>query len=95
MSESEVRSEISDHARPLAPCVGHGPEPRPFFAEYPYFLWGEVNYDSDGDCRRPTDREWTQLDLTRRPFGPEVRIEPVEVAEGLRLLGSGKGVRSH
>jgi hypothetical protein len=34
-------------------------EPRPFFAEVPYYLWGQVNYDSEGDCKSPTDREWT------------------------------------
>jgi hypothetical protein len=32
----------------------------------PYYLWGEVNYDSDGDCKSPTDRNWTDLDLTNR-----------------------------
>jgi hypothetical protein len=30
-------------------------DPRPYFAEIPYALWGEVNYDSEGDCGRPTD----------------------------------------
>jgi hypothetical protein len=40
--------------------------PRPFFAEIPYYLWGAVNYDSEGDCERPTDREWKALDLTHR-----------------------------
>jgi len=39
---------------------------RPYFAEFPYALWGEVNYDSTGDCRRPTDREWTQLEIMHR-----------------------------
>lgn len=24
--------------------VDRGVEPLPFFAEYPYYLWGEVNY---------------------------------------------------
>jgi hypothetical protein len=38
----------------------------PFFAEYPYFLWGEVNYDSEGDCEHPTDRTWEWLVLTNR-----------------------------
>jgi hypothetical protein len=46
--------------------LGHGPEPLPFFAEYPYYLWGEVNYDSEGDCKRPTDRAWTRLELANR-----------------------------
>lgn len=40
--------------------------PLPFFAEAPYYLWGQVNYDSDGDCKFPTDRNWTRLDLTNR-----------------------------
>jgi hypothetical protein len=41
-------------------------ELRPFFAEVPYYLWGEVNYDSEGDCKSPTDRNWTWLELTNR-----------------------------
>ena len=40
--------------------------PRPYFAEIPYALWGEVNYDSEGDCKRPTDQGWTCLELTHR-----------------------------
>jgi hypothetical protein len=41
-------------------------EPRPFFAELPYYLWGEVSYDSEGDCKSPTDQSWTWLDLMNR-----------------------------
>src|SRR5579862_8306570 len=41
-------------------------QPRPFFAEVPYYLWGQVNYDSDGDCKKPTDRQWTCLYLQHR-----------------------------
>jgi hypothetical protein len=41
-------------------------KPRPYFAELPYALWGEVNYDSEGDCKRPTDQEWNGLELTNR-----------------------------
>lgn len=40
--------------------------PRPYFAEIPYALWGEVNYDSEGDCKRPTDRNWAEFELTNR-----------------------------
>jgi hypothetical protein len=29
-------------------------------------VWGQVNYDSEGDCRVPTDRAWTWLDLENR-----------------------------
>lgn len=50
----------------------------PFFAEYPYILWGEVNYDSDGDCERPTDRTWKWLSLRHRETDEEVEIEQVQ-----------------
>jgi hypothetical protein len=40
--------------------------PRPFFAELPYYLWGRVNYDSEGDCSTPLDRAWTWMHLTHR-----------------------------
>jgi hypothetical protein len=33
------------------------PGPRPFFAEVPYYLWGQVNNDSAGNCKSPMDRD--------------------------------------
>lgn len=48
--------------------------PRPYFAEIPYALWGTVSYDSDGDCCRPTDRNWTTLGLTNRESQEQVVI---------------------
>lgn len=39
---------------------------RPFFAELPYYVWGQVNYDSEGDCKTPLDRNWTWMELTHR-----------------------------
>lgn len=48
--------------------------PRPYFAEVPYYLWGTVNYDSEGDCNRPTDRNWTWLELTHRGTGERLVI---------------------
>ncbi len=50
-------------------------KPRPYFAEIPYYLWGTVNYDSDGDCKRPTDREWTWIEFTHRGTNESLRIE--------------------
>ena len=44
----------------------HPGETRPYFAEVPYYVWGQVNYDSEGDCDRPRDRNWTSLELTNR-----------------------------
>jgi hypothetical protein len=55
-----------------------GNSPLPFFAEYPYFLWGEVNYDSDGNSRKPTDRNWTALYLAHR--SETDRLEILEVS---------------
>jgi hypothetical protein len=49
-------------------------EPRPFFAEIPYYLWGQVNYDSYGDCKSPTDRNWTWLELKNRETGESLDI---------------------
>ncbi len=51
---------------------------RPFFAELPYYLWGAVNYGSEGDCKRPTDREWTSLEICNRETQDFVYIEPRE-----------------
>lgn len=48
--------------------------PRPYFAELPYYLWGEVNYDSEGDCRRPTDRQWKWFELRNRTTHERVGI---------------------
>ncbi len=47
---------------------------RPFFAEIPYYLWGQVNYDSEGNCKSPTDREWTWLDLMNRETNEHLKI---------------------
>jgi hypothetical protein len=47
---------------------------RPYFAEVPYFLWGQVNYDSEGNCQRPTDRQWTELFLENRETNEKLSI---------------------
>jgi hypothetical protein len=49
-------------------------ELRPFFAEVPYYLWGQVNYDSEGDCKTPTDRGWNWLELTNRETKESVTV---------------------
>jgi hypothetical protein len=51
--------------------------PRPYFAEIPYYLWGHVNYDSEGDCKRPTDREWTSMQLEHRGTREVIDIHQV------------------
>ena len=48
--------------------------PRPFFAEVPYYLWGQINYDSEGNCKSPTDRTWTWLELTNRQTRERLEI---------------------
>ena len=47
---------------------------RPFFAELPYYVWGRVNYDSDGDCSTPLDRAWTKMELTNRDTDESLEV---------------------
>jgi len=70
--------------------IERGPEPLPFFAEYPYYLWGEVNYDSDGDCERPTDRAWKSLELMNRDSRERLTIE---CSEAGRVVIEGASAR--
>ena len=60
-------------------------ESRPFFAEVPYYLWGQVNYDSEGDCESPTDRDWTWLALRKRET--KERLEITSQAEIWEVAG--------
>jgi hypothetical protein len=48
--------------------------PRPYFAELPHYLWGAVNYNSEGDCKYPTDTEWTCLELMHRNTREQLEI---------------------
>jgi len=50
-------------------------QPRPFFAELPYYLWGFINYNSWGNCSQPTDRSWSWLELTNRDTQEKVDIK--------------------
>ena len=47
---------------------------RPFFAELPYYLWGQINYDSEGDCKTPIDRTWSWMELTNRETDERLEI---------------------
>ncbi len=62
--------------------VRAGDQPQPFFAEYASFLWGEVNYDSEGDCARPTDQNWAYLYLRHRERDEDVEITKTVASDG-------------
>ena len=49
-------------------------EQRPYFAELPYYLWGQINYDSDGDCETPVDRNWSWIEMTNRETDEHLEI---------------------
>lgn len=52
----------------------------PFFAVAKY-LWGEVDFDSDGNSQHPDDTTWTELTITRCPSETgRVDIDPVSEA---------------
>lgn len=61
-AEAPVKETPPDESTFSVDCFG----PRPYFAEIPYALWGDVNYDSEGDCTKPTDRSWTWMYLLHR-----------------------------
>jgi len=46
----------------------------PYFAEIPYWMWGEINYDSEGDCKSPTSQDWTFLEVTNRESKERILI---------------------
>jgi hypothetical protein len=54
--------------------------PLPYFAEIPYYLWGQVNYDSEGDCKKPTDRQWTWMYLQHRGTQEVVEVKQEDSA---------------
>lgn len=60
--------------------------PRPYFAELPYYLWGEVNYDSEGDCSKPTAQDWTWLDLARRDRNNDDHIQITSEGSTWRVI---------
>lgn len=60
---------------------------RAYFAELPYYLWGQVNYNSEGDCRTPRDRQWTTLAVQRRGSDECVDIRISDKGEA-RIEGS-------
>ena len=51
---------------------------RPYFAELPYYVWGRVNYDSEGDCDNPRDRSWTWMQITHRDTDEQIEISSEE-----------------
>jgi hypothetical protein len=63
------------------------PNPRPDFWSVAVFLWGEQHdFDSDGDCLYPADRNWTELTLDSRERKDErIDVDPVGDAPPLTL----------
>lgn len=62
------------------------PGPRPPFYEVAQALWGNADFDSDGDSDTPDAVDWTELTLSRRPDEVErVDVDPVGGAGPLVL----------
>jgi hypothetical protein len=62
----------------MAEYTLHITQLRPYFAELPYYAWGRVNYDSEGDCKTPLDRNWTWIELTHRDSDEHIVISSDE-----------------
>lgn len=54
--------------------------PRPPFWQVAFELWGDRDFDSDGDALTPDDDAWMCLTLRLRPDGTErIDIDPVSL----------------
>jgi hypothetical protein len=53
------------------------PGKRPPFAALAQRLWGDADFDSDGDAATP-ESDWTELTITRRPeYDQRVDVDPI------------------
>lgn len=61
------------------------PGPRPPYYEVAQALWGDRDFDSDGDSGTPDAADWTELSVILRPgYAERVDIDPV--GEATRLV---------
>ena len=52
--------------------------PRPPFDKLAKYLWGAVDYDSDGDSVDPESTNWTELTLTNRQDETQrIDVDPI------------------
>lgn len=50
------------------------------FAALAKHLWGNVDFDSDGDAETPNS-DWTELTITRRPeYDQRIDIDPIKAS---------------
>lgn len=62
------------------------PGPRPPCHEVAQQLWGDRDFDSDGDSNSPDATDWTELTVSLRPECIErIDIDPVRSPGGLVL----------
>src|SRR4051812_44558527 len=62
------------------------PGPRPPYHEVAQRLWGDRDFDSDGDSTSPDATDWTELTLSLRPECVErIDIDPVSYPGSLVL----------
>ncbi|QKF94449.1 hypothetical protein QKU48_gp0991 [Fadolivirus algeromassiliense] len=64
----------------------------PYFASLPFYLWGYSNYDSDGDCKTPKDKEWSYLSVRNRENSDHFDIQIDESRTTLTVQGDEKSV---
>lgn len=65
------------------------PGPRPPYQEVGQQLWGDGDFDSDGDSSAPGATDWTELTISLRPECVErIDIDPVSTPGRLVLCVS-------
>jgi hypothetical protein len=63
-----------------------GPGPRPPYYQVAHELWGDRDFDSDGDSNSPDANDWTELTISLRPDCVErIDIDPFGSTGGLVL----------
>lgn len=63
--------------------------PRPPFSSIANYLWGEMDFDSDGNSNHANDSQWTELTIERRSTDSErLDIDPVSESPLVFIISS-------
>lgn len=65
----------------------------PYFASLSYYLWGETNYRSNGDCKSPIDKNWTYLSVNNRLNGQYFEIKVSDDKKTITIDGDNDSVK--
>lgn len=94
MGRSACGRERGYYGAPVHKLYLIDPGPRPPYPEVAEALWGDRDFDSDGDSSSPDAADWTELTLSLRPDCAE-RIDIDPLPRTSRLVLCIKSEREH